>query len=1052
MMISNTDEIKQSLSMEEVLVCLGHQLNRQRRTTCPVHGGTDANFSAKDGYGTCFSLCGGKTWSVTDLVMEVKQKTYPEALEWMASQSGLQVQYQGGDRKELIEAAKLERDRKQRLYDTNEAALTVYETGKEVELKERYSFDGRDWSGETVKAFRIVQTPNQNILTKQKDISSEMLRELSLVKHSEAKDIWYDFLRDRILFPIFTHQGRVAGFSGRKLSTAHPDSAKYKNSQESLIYQKRNTLYGVCQNRRTIQQEVALLFEGMADVVTAYDFNVRRAVATGGTAVTEGQLKLLKRYTKSVTIMMDGDEAGFKAARNAVEEAIAIGLRAQVCFFSEPTKEDQEAGIKRYDPDNFLRRYGKEAFEAVIEEESQDGLIWRVMEEWDNKDIFRQHAAVSLAGRLISMLSEDMLRDHYQRELISGSYFGKVHKNALEDAIKAELEKRMKDQNKPNLSAQQQSDIKQYGVYLKNNQYWISGDEEMEGYPISNFCVVPVMLVVGSAKSERRVEIRNIYGAKFTANIDSDSFVEMAAFKKEVERRGNYLFLETFRPEHFTKIKRKLYDEMKVCYPITTLGRHAKKNFYAFCNGLVAGGKFLEASENGIVNFEDAKFFLPAHADHDDTMLSDDEDNSYEAEQHFVYVDAIKAPSFTEWSEMMKDIHGDNGMMGVAWYLAALFRDVIYDRNDCFPHFNCFGPPGCGKSFLAWSMCYMFGYARRPFNLNDGTNVGFFRRMAQVRNGVAWFDEYSNDIDFKRAQGLKNAYDGAGREKGVASTDNRTVTTKVNSGLIVTGQELMVQDIAMYTRCITLSFPDIKRSQEQLDAGDRLMALQKTGSLSQITAHLQKYRDVFIADFDEVYYDVRSQLKGMVAGKEVLDRLVNNYSVALSAAYLIDKQEKLGFEFGDLLEFSLQNLLWQSDSIGQEDDLAVWWDTLQYYIAKLELRHNDDIIVQELRSLKVRDPKGKEKDTIDVDFDEDRKVLFLTMTKSFRFYKEQIRKEGGKSGLNKEAIRYYLSGSPAFIGDVRAKKFNGSAKRCMAFDMTRMNFDLPLSNHVDYDD
>lgn len=1052
MMIANANEIKDSLNMEEALVCLGHQLNRQRRTTCPVHGGTDANFSAKNNYGTCFSHCAGKTWSVTDLVMEVKNLTYPEALEWIASQSKINVQYQGGDRKELIEAAKQERDRKEELYLANEAALERYENGAVIEFKERYHFDGRDWSGETIKAFRLVQSPNDNVLAKQTTISKALLQELGLIKHSETKDIWYDFLRDRILFPIFTHQGRVAGFTGRKLSTAHPDSAKYKNSQESLVFEKRNLLYGIWQNRRTIQQVGALLFEGMADVVTAYDYDVRRAVATGGTAVTAGQLKLLKRYTNTVTVMMDGDDAGYKAARNAVEEAIAIGLRVQVCFFNEPTAEDQEAGMKRYDPDNFLRRYGKAAFEAVVEEQSQDGLMWRAMEEWNDKDIFRQHAAVSLAGRMISMLDEEMLRDHYQRELLTTNYFGKVHKNALEDAVKAELEKRMRDNNKPDLSAQQQSDIKKYGLYIKNHQYWVSGDEDMEGYPISNFSVEPVMLVVGSAKSERRVEIKNIYGAKFTANIDSDSFVEMTAFRKEVERRGNYLFLETFRPEHFTKVKRKLYDEMKVCYPITTLGRHAKKDFYAFVNGIVGpGGQFIEASENGIVNFDDAKFFLPAFANDDDTMLSDDEDNSYESEQNFIYIDTIKAPSFTEWSAMMATIHGENGMMGVAWYLSALFRDIIYDRNDCFPHLNCFGPPGCGKSFLAWSLSYMFGHARRPYNLNDGTNVGFFRRMAQVRNGVAWFDEYSNDIDFKRAQGLKNAYDGAGREKGVATTDNRTVTTKVNSGLVITGQELMVQDIAMYTRCITCSFPDVKRTQEQLDAGDALMALQKTGCLSQITAKMQSYREIIKTDFDEVYYDVRGQLKGMVQGKEVLDRLVNNYAVALSTAFIIDRCEPLGFKFADLLEFSLQNLLWQSNSIGQEDDLAVWWDTLQYYIAKNDLLHNDDILVQEMRTLKVRDSKGKETDTIEISFEEDRKVLFLTMTKSFRFYKEQIRKEGGKSGLNKEAIRYYLAGSPAFIGDVRAKKFAGTAKRCMAFDMTRMNFDLPISTHVEYE-
>jgi DNA primase len=1046
-MIANVDEIKAALTMEELLAVWGHQLNRQRRTTCPVHGGNDANFSAKDGVGTCFSQCGGKTWTVTDLVMDVRNLTFPEALEYIAQQSGVDIKYQGNaDRTELIEAAKKERSRKEELYTVNEQVLEHFEGKREIQYSEQYDFDGRSWTGETIKAFRIVQTPNKNVLTTKKGIQSEALRELGLIRHSEQKDIWYDFLRDRILFPIFTHQGRVAGFSGRKLKTAHAESPKYKNSLESIVYKKRDLLYGLWQNRRNIQQEGALLFEGMADVVTAYDHGVRRAVAPGGTAVTKQQLQLLKRYTKEVTILMDGDEAGYKAAINAVEEAIAIGLRVQVCFFKEPAAEDQEAGIDRYDPDNFLRKYGKEAFEAVLEEGSEDGLIWRVMQEWDSKDIFQQHAAVSLAARLISMLGNDMLQDYYQRELCKKQYLGSTHKNSLADLLKEEHEKRLKDKNKPNLTSQQQSDIKKYGIYIKNNQYWISGDEEIEGYPISNFSIHPVMLVVGSAKSERRVEIRNIYGNKFTANIDSDSFVEMAAFRKEVERRGNFLFLETFRPEHFTKMKRKLYDEMKVCYPITTLGRHKKMDFFAWANGIVAD-KFIPTDDHGIVVFNDAKFFLPAFASASEDILSDDQDNSYEEQKSFIYVPEVQAPSLKEWSAKMVDVHGEKGMMAVGWYLAALYRDIIYDRMEFFPHLNCFGPPGTGKSFMGWSLSYMFGKARRPFNLHDGTNVGFFRRMAQVRNGIAWYDEYNNSMDHRRAQGLKNAYDGAGREKGVASTDNRTVVTQVNSALLITGQEMPTQDIALYTRCITMSFPETKRSPEQNKKGDELVAIQQTGCLSQITTQMQQYRGYIDDHFNQIYDEIRTEMAASVRDKDILDRLINNYSIPLAVTFMLKQKEDLGFKFNDLVEFAIRNLIWQNDSISQEDDLAVWWDTVEYFVEKKELRHDEDILVQEIDSITIRDQGGKSTDTVSLKFVGNKKVLFLTFTKSYRFYKEQLRREGSSGGLNKEAVRYYLKSSPAFIGEIRAKKFGGSAKRCYAFDMAKLKMDLPLSLH-----
>lgn len=1043
-MITNADTIKQAINMEELVVILGHQVNRKGRCTCPIHGGTDANFSVKDGIGTCFSQCGGKTWTVTDLIMEVKQFTYPEALEWLANQSGIQPEYQGtGDRKEIIEAAKAEKAEKTRLYEINEAALTRWENGREVSYTERYDFDGRDWGGETVKAFRIVLSPDANALAKS-NLNAEELKAVGLIVHSAEKDVWYDALRARIIFPYFTHQGNVAGFSGRKLASGHAEAAKYKNSSESLIFKKRELLFGLWQNRRTIHENEAgaVMMEGMADVVTSYDYGIRYAVASGGTAITREQLQLLKRYTKKVTFLMDGDEAGHEAAKSGVEEAIAQGFRSFVVFFPEPTEEVKAKGIKRYDPDNFLRLHGKDAFETILAETSQDGLLWRVMLEWHKSDIYKQAACVGMAARFISQLDNEMARDYYSREFITPKYFGKDFKNHLSDALKEEQDKRLKDNNKPDLTPAQQADIKRYGLYVKNNQYWVSGDEEAAGYPVSNFAVHPVMLVVGSAKSERRVEIRNVFGAKFTANIDSDSFVEMTAFRKEVERRGNFLFLEHFRPEHFTKMKRKLYEDMKVCYPITTLGRHQKLDFFAWANGIVTKERFVPIDEHGIVAFKDAKFFLPAMAADADEILSDDQDNSYEDQKHFVYIDEIKAPALGEWGSKMADVHGAKGMMAVAWYLAALYRDLIYDKMEFFPHLNAFGPPGTGKSFLGWSLSYMFGKARRPYNLHDGTNVGFFRRMAQVRNGVAWYDEYNNNVDVRRAQGLKNAYDGAGREKGVASTDNRTVITAVNSALLITGQEMPTQDIALYTRCITLSFPDTQRSEIQNRKGNELMALQQTGCLSQITTYLQKYREYIADNYDATYDDVRTELTSMVKGRDVLDRLINNYSIPLAIAYLIGGKEDIGFKFADLLEFAYKNLLWQSDSIGQEDDLAVWWDTMLYYIELKELRADDDYIVQHLESITVKKAGGKETETFEIQFEAKKKVLFLTFTKAYRFYREQLRKEGNNASLNQEAIKYYLRSSPAFLGDVRAKKFNGAAKRCFAFDMAKLKFDL----------
>jgi hypothetical protein len=239
-----------------------------------------------------------------------------------------------------------------------------------------------------------------------------------------------------------------------------------------------------------------------------------------------------------------------------------------------------------------------------------------------------------------------------------------------------------------------------------------------------------------------------------------------------------------------------------------------------------------------------------------------------------------------------------------------------------------------------------------------------------------------------------------------------------------------------------MSFPDTQRTDAQTRLGNELMAIQQTGCLSQLTTLLQQYRALVAEQYDARYDEVRTLLSGMVKGRDVLDRLINNYSIPIAVAYMISEKMEIGFAIQDLIEFAYKNMIWQSDSIGQEDDLAVWWDTMLYYIELKELRHDEDYIVQMLDSITVKKQGGKDTETTEIVFEPKKKVLFLTFTKAYRFYREQLRKEGNNSALNQEAIRYYLKSSPAFLGEVRAKKFNGAAKRCYAYDMSKLKFDL----------
>ncbi len=120
------------------------------------------------------------------------------------------------------------------------------------------------------------------------------------------------------------------------------------------------------------------------------------------------------------------------------------------------------------------------------------------------------------------------------------------------------------------------------------------------------------------------------------------------------------------------------------------------------------------------------------------------------------------------WAQQFCKVHKDNGIIALAWYMSALFRDVIYQRFKFFPHCHLFGPPGTGKSQVGWSIRALgFIGLVKPFNLNTGTAVAFHREFSHFKNFPAWCDEYSNSIPFERIQALKAAYDGVGHKKSV---------------------------------------------------------------------------------------------------------------------------------------------------------------------------------------------------------------------------------------------------------------------------------------------
>ena len=175
-----------------------------------------------------------------------------------------------------------------------------------------------------------------------------MLKSALVLQNERGKR--YDFLRGRIVFPIYNLSGKPIAFAGR-LMTNEKTAAKYINSSETELYNKSKVLYGLHQARNGVRQrDECLLVEGYMDVITMHQAGFDYAVASSGTSLTQDQVRLIKRFTPNITFLYDGDDAGLKAALRGLDIALQEGLNVRVCVI--PGGED---------PDSYLRKNGAAA-------------------------------------------------------------------------------------------------------------------------------------------------------------------------------------------------------------------------------------------------------------------------------------------------------------------------------------------------------------------------------------------------------------------------------------------------------------------------------------------------------------------------------------------------------------------------------------------------------------------------------------------------------------------------------------------------------------------
>jgi DNA primase len=324
---------------------------------CPFHAEKSPSFtvSPTKQFYHCFGC--GKNGNAISFLMEHAGMGFIDAVKDLAAQYNMQVPDDGRSPEDKARAAEA-RQKQATLTDVLEKAGSAYRKHLRTSQRAIDYFKGRGVSGEVAKRFGLGYAPEgwRSLASVFPDYADPLLAESGLVIVNEEDDKRYDRFRDRVMFPIRNIKGECIGFGGRVLGD---DKPKYLNSPETPVFSKGRELYGLFEARDAVREHgYVLVTEGYMDVVALAQLGFPNAVATLGTACTADHVQKLFRFTDSVVFSFDGDAAGRRAARKALEGALpyATDVRTVKFLFLPP----------EHDPDTFIREFGQEAFARYV--------------------------------------------------------------------------------------------------------------------------------------------------------------------------------------------------------------------------------------------------------------------------------------------------------------------------------------------------------------------------------------------------------------------------------------------------------------------------------------------------------------------------------------------------------------------------------------------------------------------------------------------------------------------------------------------------------------
>jgi DNA primase len=421
------EEIRSAANIVDVISEYVQLRKRGKNYTglCPFHNEKTPSFTVSEDKQIyhCFGCHSGG--NVFKFIMEYDKISFIESVQEMAQRYGINIEINEEDSSGRQSDQEI-------LYDLNTEAAKYFSDNllkhSNGEIAREY-FQKRKVKPQTMRAFGLgYSLPGwDNFVSYAQEKKLDLERAVSLGLIGQGSDgRLYDRFSGRIIFPIFSPNGRVVAFAGRILEGKDSNNAKYLNSPESIVYTKGRILYGLSFAKDDIRKlDKAILVEGYMDLISLHQAGIKNVVAVSGTALTEEQVQLLSRYTKNVVLLFDADTAGIKASMRSIELLLRKDMEIKIA--SLPSGED---------PDSYVNNYGREKFEEVIKK-AQNFLEYQSA-YFEAQGMFEDASKTADAIREL-MKPIAIIDDELKRSLLVKTIAKKF--NLRENLLETELEK-----------------------------------------------------------------------------------------------------------------------------------------------------------------------------------------------------------------------------------------------------------------------------------------------------------------------------------------------------------------------------------------------------------------------------------------------------------------------------------------------------------------------------------------------------------------------------------------------------------------------------------